>query len=44
MSETAFMVATAVVVAVGVALRRLLPRDGAAAATPPVPLPSGRAG
>ena len=32
MSDVAFMVATAVVVVVGVALRRLLPSDGFAAA------------
>ena len=32
MSDAAFMVATAVVVAVGVALRLLLPRDGSFAA------------
>ena len=32
MSDAAFMVATAAVVVVGVALRRLLPQDGSAAA------------
>ena len=37
MSDTAFMIATAAVVAVGVALRLLLPRGGLAA-------PRGRAG
>ncbi len=37
MSDVAFMVATAVVVVVGVALRRLLPRDGFAVPAPQSP-------
>ena len=35
MATTAFLLATAVIVGAGVALRRLLPPDGSAALPPP---------